>query len=89
MPPDGQVDGQGQRVAAAAAIKAARALLQHGFDDARADGANLVLRQGRTTWRIINRVRHEPGMGERVREQFAAMVVGNLVNGPPARERQA
>ncbi len=76
-----------QRIAEAAAAEAAQALLQHGFDEARAEGTDLVLRQGKTTWRAVNRLRHEPGIRERVQEQFARFVVSNLVNQRPSTVR--
>ena len=84
MQPDEQVERHVQRIAEAAAVEAAQALLQHGFDEARAEGADLVLRHGKTTWRVINRVRHEPGIRERVQDQFVRFVVSNLVNQQPS-----
>ena len=86
--PEEQAERHVQRIAEAAAIEAAQELLQHGFDEARAEGADLVLRQGKTTWRVINRVRHEPGIRERVQAQFASFVVSNLVNQRPSTVHQ-
>lgn len=75
-------------IAEAAAIEVAGELLARGFAEARAEGPNVIARQGKITWRIINRVRHEPGIRARVHEQFAALVVANLVNRLPSREHQ-
>lgn len=88
MQPEADADRHVQRIGEAAAIEAARALLQYGFDEARAEGTTLVLRQGKTTWRIVNRVRHDPGVRERVQDQFVRFVVGNLVNRPPSTAHQ-
>ena len=86
--PEEQAERHVQRIAEAAAIEAAQALLQHGFDEARAEGADIVLRRGKTTWRVINRVRYEPGIRERVQDQFARFVVSNLVNQRPSTAHQ-
>ena len=88
MQPEEQAERHVQRIAEAAAIEAAQALLQHGFDEARAEGADIVLRRGKTTWRVINRVRYEPGIRERVQDQFARFVVSNLVNQRPSTAHQ-
>ncbi len=88
MQPEADAERHVQRIAEAAAVEAAQALLQHGFDKARADGANMVLRQGKTTWRVINRVRYEPGIRQRVQDQFAGFVVSNLVNQRPSTVHQ-
>ncbi len=84
LPSAAETERHVKRIAEGAAIEAAQALLLHGFDEARASGADLVLRHGRTTWIVINRVRHEAGIRGLVQEQLARFVVSNLVSLPPS-----
>lgn len=88
MPPsdDSTTDTQADlhRIAAVAALEAARALSQMGFS-AQAEGANIIARQGKTTWRVTNRVRFQPGIRQQVLHQLSADIISALVNRLPTK----
>ena len=76
-------------IAETAALKAANELRLSGYDS-RAEGPDVLARKGKTSWRLINRVtRSEPGMREKVLDQFAACVANNIVSRPPSTARQS
>lgn len=83
--PDGSLDGDVLRIACAAATEVAQHLQQAGFDQAWADGQDVVARIGRTRVRMVNRVRFEAGIRERVLDLLAHHLTASLIN-PPAKE---
>jgi len=82
-------DDAAAHIAEAAAIEAARGLRAMGFDEARADGPDIIARKGKTTWRLINRVRSAPGIRERLLDRFVSHLMSGLVNRLPSTERKS
>lgn len=64
-----------RRLACIAFAKAAGDLVERGFDQAEADGVNLVARHRGTTWRVTNQVTSRPGVRGELRDRFDAAVM--------------
>ncbi len=72
-----------RHLACIAAAQAARDLLQRGFDQAEADGANLIARSRRITWRVTNRITYRPGARAELLACFDAAVTRALLTPLP------